>query len=237
VIISIFQTNLSAARLEVKDFYDLSTKKKELAISLIDTKNKQLFLKNNMVPIGSSVLTGSGDLEKTGIKGILHAASGSMSKHSGVYRPSLKGVELSVMNSLKLAQLKGYKSVAVPFVGGGIFLNSIGVSKLILAKSILGVSLREANKLKLTIVAYTNDDYEIFKKAIKELKAENSKSLKIIRGSITKFSDHQSQLIINAANTELIFGGGLSGHIGSKTNKYGQINSDCKFLIRKILAK
>lgn len=190
-----------------------------------------------MVPIGSSVLTGAGELEKTGIKGILHAASGSMTNKSGIYKPSLIGVELSVMNSLKLAKRKGYKSVAIPFVGGGIFLNSIGVSELKLAKSILKTSSKNAEGLKLTIVAYSTKDYETFKKAEKEL--EKSKKLakntiSIVKGSITKFSDHKSQLIINAANTELTFGGGLSGHIGGKTGSTVEINNDCKLLIKRI---
>jgi O-acetyl-ADP-ribose deacetylase (regulator of RNase III) len=233
IVLCIFAKNSKAQKNNISDYYDFSMKGKLLAISLIKTENRLSYLKMNMAPLGSSVLTSSGNLASTGIKGILHAASGSMTKQGDLFKPSLKSVEISLMNSLILAKKKGFSSVAIPFIGGGIFLNSIGVEKLELAKTILKTSLKNMGKLKISIVAFGDMDYKIFKQA----QIKISSSIKIINGSITKFSDHKSELIINAANTELIFGGGLSGHIGSKTERISQINSDCKLLINKIKSK
>lgn len=231
-------------------YYDFSQNERILSASLKSTKHIDLFLSYGMLPIGSAALTSSGALEETGIKGILHAASGSMTRFDGVFKPSIDGVIGSIKNSLRLAKRKRFKSVAIPFIGGGIFLNSIGMSKKELAYNIIKTAIQNMGALELSFIAYSQDDYELFQTEYQTVLSEESRFSRysnqilfrlpvkqrsnVLRGSITDFALHNRELIVNAANTELSFGGGLSGFIGRKTQESTQIDNDCQSIIQKI---
>jgi O-acetyl-ADP-ribose deacetylase (regulator of RNase III) len=231
-------------------YYDFSQGQRLLAVSFKSTKNRKTFLEQGMLPIGSAALTSSGAMNSTGIRGILHAASGSMTMHSGIYKPSISGVVKSIKNSLRIAKRKGYKSVAIPFIGGGIFLNSIGISKNELANTIINTAIQNAGALELSFIAYSQSDFNIFEKEYKSVLLKRSRFSKytdkvlfripiihrtnVLRGSIVDFDLHQRELIINAANTELIFGGGLSGFIGRKTQESNKIDRECQLMINAL---
>ena len=216
--------------------YDFSTETRKRIVSIAGTTNKLKFLKHNMLPIGSAALTNSGTLNTSGIKGIIHAASGSMTKHVGIFKPSLFGVTQSIINAIDLANKSGHKGVAIPFIGSGIFLSSINLSKDELAKNIIETALKANNKLSLSFIAYSNEDYNVLKTAHKNVTKDLNKKTKsnVLKGSITDFKLHKKELIINAANTELIFGAGLSGFIGRKSGEANIINSDGQNIIMKL---
>lgn len=220
----------------IKDFYDLSTKERVLAISFKGSDSIKEFLSQEMAPLGSAVLTGSGELDKKGVTGIIHAASGSMSKSQGIFKPSIDGVELSLSNAVRIAEKRGFKSIAIPFIGSGIFLSRIGVSKEALAGKILESSAT-SEVVAPVIVAYSDDDLRIFQKALKKLDTKKASKIKILKGSITDFSLHKSPAIVNAANTELVFGGGISGFIGRSSGEADKINRDGKKIIEFLKSK
>jgi len=209
-------------------------------ISFEFTKNRKLSLEKNMVPRGSAVLTTSGQLKKDGIKGIIHAATGSMNSSDTNFSPNLEGIKNSIKNSLIIAKKNKISSLAFPFLGSGIFLTSIGVSRNILAREILDTIIKNhenPSSLMIKLVAYSKEDLGIFKKEFEVLTKENPelvKRIEILEGSITDYSLHKSEVIVNAANTELVFGGGISGHIGSKTKEANSINLQCRKLIDKL---
>jgi O-acetyl-ADP-ribose deacetylase (regulator of RNase III) len=250
-LLTFLMTNMAFAKSIIKkrnvSYYDFSKNDRLLTVSFKSTKNRKQFLREGMLPIGSAALTSSGAMSDSGIKGIIHAASGSMTMHSGIYNPSITGVVKAIKNSLRIAKRKGFDSVAIPFIGGGIFLNSIGISKNELAHTIISTALKNIGGLKLSFVAYTQNDFEVFEDEYEKALAQQSKLSKfadkilfrktlakrtnVLRGSITNFDLHKRELIINAANTELIFGGGLSGFIGKMSQESGRIDHECQLMI------
>lgn len=212
------------------EVYDISTKDKPLAISYESSRLKSS-IKHNMVPIGAAALTRSGKLEKSGIKYIIHVASGSMTSAKEDFRPSLAAIEQGLKNSFKLLELKKIKKVAIPFIGSGIFRSRIGLTKKQLAKKIIKTLNSFKKRFAITIVAYSSEDYNLFNSVI------NYKEISLVKGSITNFKDHNAPVILNAANTELLFGGGLSGHIGSKTKQSKQIDQELNELKSKLASE
>lgn len=63
------------------------------------------------IPLGGAVLTGPGRLPH---KAIIHVAGISM-----LWRSSERSIRQSVINALRLASEKGYRSIAFPLIGAG----------------------------------------------------------------------------------------------------------------------
>lgn len=231
------------------DHYDLSTSERVLAAK-IELNNAGEFLDANMVPIGSAVLTDSGELYEQGIKGILHAASGSMTRFDGIFQPSLEGITNSLKNSLLLAKNQGFKSVAIPFIGSGIFLQRLGVDKKELAYHIAKASLHNSRNIRIVFVGYSEEDRSLLEearlRALEEItlkkkvwdflhfSASASKRSSVAGGSLVDYDVHQCELIINPANTEVSFGGGLSGVIARASRKSYEIDRDAQEMIQEI---
>jgi O-acetyl-ADP-ribose deacetylase (regulator of RNase III) len=194
-------------------------------------------IRQGRLPRGSALWTSSGALKNQGITGIIHAASGSMMHSGGHNEPSLNSVGLSVANSVRLAELHGAPRIAIPFVGGKIFVERIGVTPHELAKEIIrsAVAARGEGEIEIRFVLFGAEDYGVFMGAYKELSQKvDMSSAKILEGSITDFSLHGSPVIVNAANTEVIFGGGLSGLIGRATQSIDAINQEAAAAIREL---
>lgn len=194
---------------ELKPYYELSP---SLAVSAAGTVYVKEVEASTMVPRGAAVLTGAGRLE--GIKYIVHAAPGAMTRSGPQFSPTLEGLRLSLKNSLILAEKKQVSCLAVPFIGGGIFLNALGIKKAELAQEI--VAATKSGRVKYVVLP---EDKQYFPAAIV--------------GSILDFKLHKCEAIINAANMEVTFGGGLSGAIGSATKEAAEINRQARELIRK----
>jgi esterase len=177
----------------------------------------------NMIPLGSALSTPAGDLEKTGIRQIIHAASGSSAQYKAkdLTEPTLSSVYGSVMNSLELARAGGHKRVALPFIGGGIFAKRIGTTNEELAKAIVSSASRNGNDLEVVFVLFSDEEVELFKNLVAKRRNTN---LHVVKGSITDYEVHKASAIVNAANMEVTFGGGVSGVIGKASGQIDEIN-------------
>ncbi len=195
----------------------------------ISSEEIKLSKASKLAPRGSATITDSGKLKNQNIKAIIHAATGSMNRSGKSFDPSLESVELSVKNSVKLAQKNSFTSIAVPFLGSGIFISRIGTTKKKLAATIIQAMSDAANDIKPVFVAYGDSDYEL----VKAVKARlNTSKVSIVKGSITDYSVHNAAVIVNAANTELVFGGGLSGVIARATGASDEIDKENKAILQ-----
>src|SRR6185369_6055010 len=122
----------------------------------------------NMLPCGSAVLTGSGDLEKQGIKAIIHACPGTMKRTKDEdFQPTIQGIIRSVQNSILLVEKNNYKSVAFCLIGSN-FLDSIippsqGTKKERqekLAEIIIKAAVEQNKKLKIVFVDFGNEAFQ-----------------------------------------------------------------------------
>lgn len=205
--------------------------KVELGSELYDNSLKSL----NMLPRGSALITSAGELEKTGIKNIIHAATGSMTKSGGNFEPTLKSIEDSIINSLKLAKNHGHKRIAIPFIGGAIFLGRIGVSAPELAETIIKSAVNNRNGLEISFVAFGENPTALFQEILKKNYPQiSADQVNVVNGSITEFDLHKASAIVNAANMEVLFGGGLSGAIARATNRMQQIDDEALELIKSL---
>lgn len=182
-----------------------------------------------LAPRGSAVLTSSGELAPTGITAIIHAASGSASRNDPAFVPSLEGVVMSVRNSILLAQKNDFNSIAIPFIGGKIFLSRIGISAEELAAAIVDSILSTPrDNIEVKLVAFGQTDFELFQKILHE----RGDPFPVLEGSITDFSLHHCPVIVNAANMEVEIGGGISGVIGAASGSPARLNAEAKTTLK-----
>lgn len=187
----------------------------------------------NMLPLGGAILSDSGALKNQGITAIIHAGSGSMTEEGLGFDPTLQSVGASVFNSIRLAQKNGYKRIAVPFIGGKVFADRIGVAPEKIAQAIVRAALKAKNETEICFVLFGNEDVAIFGKIINSLPHDATTRVEVFNGSITQFTLHRAPVIVNAANTEAQFGGGLSGVIGRGTQMIDSIDRENARLIRE----
>jgi O-acetyl-ADP-ribose deacetylase (regulator of RNase III) len=177
-----------------------------------------------MLPRGSAMLTESGNLKDKNITAIIHAASGSMTNRDEAFRPSEEGVKQSISNSIILAKRFKHSRIAIPFVGGGIFRSYMKASAEELASIIIHAAVESRDQLEVRFVMINDHDFGVFQKELAKLTA-NPKfqsigtAVKVVKGSLTEFSDHGATAIVNGANMEVTFGGGISGAIANAVGK------------------
>ena len=177
-------------------------------------------------PLGSSVWTSSGQLSARGITAIAQAATGTMPPHvvkGG--EPTRDSVSDAVQNALVQAAQNGRGRLAIPFLASGIFASRMNppCSKSELAGVIVRSAKAHAGRVTPVIVAWDHRDHADFKAAIAQEKATQ---VELVEGSITDFSLHGCDVIVNAANMEVRFGGGISGAIGSATGEISKIDAE-----------
>jgi O-acetyl-ADP-ribose deacetylase (regulator of RNase III) len=220
------------------------------------------------LPRGAALITTSGDLAKQTrslhmmtykemsrrenyceIKWIIHAASGLYDLSN--YHPTKKSVILSVQNSIILAEIRNIKSLAIPLVGGGFFLNLIkktspGITKEQLAEAIVKAAINQRNFANETLTIVFNDyNSNNFQNVLNKLKNDsnwnskfNEDNTKAVEGDITDFNIHKCEAIVNAANCKVQFGEGISGIIGEKTGEEAEaINGEAREIINEYKRK
>jgi O-acetyl-ADP-ribose deacetylase (regulator of RNase III) len=191
----------------------------------------------DMLPIGSALITTSGALADTGITAIIHAASGSMCLSGALYDPTLFSVAASVRNSMHLARAHGHASVAIPFIGGQIFLQRICTTADALARTIVEAVIGSGGGLSIRLVTFLPADTCLFESIVAQsLQASPlppGVSIEVRQGDICAFDLHGCSAIVNAANTEVQFGGGVSGAIARATRSDVAIDREAKNLIKK----
>lgn len=228
--LSLSATAVIFAKKSVK-YFEHQVSGETYAISAAKTSRLKKIEAVGMVPRGAAVLTPSGALKTQGIQHIIHAAPGAMTETGKNFNPTLKGLRTSLLNSVELANKKGLYCLAVPFIGGGIFLNAFKMTKEELAKDIVKTLQKIKPAQSIVFVTWGQEDTEIFKKVMADLAVKENFSL--APGSITDFKTHKCDTIVNAANMEVSFGGGISGVIGNATEKGEEIDAGAKELIQK----
>ncbi len=188
-----------------------------------------------VVPRGSAVITDSGALKEKGITQIIHAAPGSMFRSEPEFIPAESGVDLAVRNSMALAKANGHHRVAVPFIGGNIFLSRIGIPPEQLATTIVKAALETRGDMEIRFVMFKPEELEVFDKVLKKLLPPGTPpgAVQVQQGSITDAKLHGATAIVNAANIELTFGAGLSGAIGDATANRRGIDEEAAKAIAK----
>ena len=81
----------------------------------------------------------------------------------------------------------------------------------------------------MRFVTFGDEDTQLFKNALKKYGgALTSQQVALTPGSITDFKLHGASAIVNAANMEVRFGGGLSGAIGKATGEANKIDEEAR---------
>jgi O-acetyl-ADP-ribose deacetylase (regulator of RNase III) len=212
---------------------------KEIPVATPAEQEKDAELERKLtLPKGSALLTSSGELSRKGIRHIIHAATGSMYASGFKYDPTVKSVMDSVRNSLELARAFDHHRVAIPFIGGKIFVERIGVSPQDLANAIVSSAVENRGDLELRFVTFGDEDSELFRTAIRDYaKGLSTEQVALTPGSLIDFELHKATVIINAANTEVKFGGGLSGVIARATGEAYKIDQEAENVISKFYSK
>lgn len=179
-----------------------------------------------LLPRGSALVTSSGALAKTGITHVVHAATGSSRQTGGAFDPTMESVRLSTLNSLSLAKQVGGKRVALPFVGGRIFLGRIGTTPEALAETLVQAALDGRGDLEVTFVLVDEAQATLFRGLLAKHGAPAT--VRAVVGNIVAFASHGADVIVNAANTEVVFGDGVSGAIGRATNAIEAIDDEAR---------
>ena len=199
-----------------------------------DLKSKSL------LPRGSALMTGTGKLAPE-ITAIFHAATGTMFSYSPempYYDPSLQSVEDSIKACFVLGKINGNKRLAMPFIGGNIFKKRIfygqGLSKdeenerLVACIISSTVNSAKSSGSDFCFVAYDQPTYLLFSSELKKSYGEVDLSEHLKEANITHFKSHKCDGIVNAANMEVQFGGGISDAIGRATQNQIHIDKEAK---------
>lgn len=173
------------------------------------------------VPRGAALLTSSGKLIDSGIQAILHAASGSWRETGPHFIPTIEGVELALRNCFILARKNNLRSVAMPFIGAGIFLNKLKTTKQILIATIVSAASPFPDVL-ITVAFINRSDYQLCRRIL----ASSESHVTLVEQNLLKIPGVSA--IINAANMEVIFGTGVSGIIGKATGAEQAINAEAR---------
>ena len=197
-----------------------------------------------LLPNGSAFYTSSGSLSSRGIKAIIHAASGSSSRDGRGLTPTLHSVANCVRNALILAKRRNHTKIAIPFIGGALFLTRIGTTLDLLANAIIRAVLDNRGSMQVALVPFGPQDTWLFQQVLENLLKEpqyastrNDGSVEVTPGDITRYDVHGADVIVNAANTEGKFGGGVSGAIGQATGNKTQIDHEASKIIAAFISK
>lgn len=216
-----------------------------LPISSIGTENQMA--RAGAIPCGSALRTGAGNLEAGGIQAIIHAAPESFVA-AGNEENFLKGVALSVKNSMILASQDryGYRRVAVPFIGSAIFGGTSDREKL--AKVVVKSAIEQSanwdpgldegrNDAELYFIVWNGETTQVegrnlndyFIDAVQEAQRRHPGGrINLVRFDYINELNGQVDAIVNAANTNVNFGGGISGAIGRATGDAVNINDEAR---------
>lgn len=185
-----------------------------------------------LLPIGSAFYTTSGALRTVGINGIIHAAIGSISREGKGLTPTLSSVSNCVKNSIILAKRNNHTKVAIPFIGGMIFLQRTGLDPDVLARAVIRTAIENKGRhLEVRLVTFGEEHTNLFQTILTEFLAqpqysEHASSIAVCPGDITKFETHGCDVIVNAANIEGRFFGGVSGAIALASQNAAAIDKE-----------
>jgi len=201
--------------------------------------------KKTLVPRGSALMTSSGNLSPN-IKAILHAASGLMDRYypeKPDYEPTLQSVSDSIGACFELGKSNGLKRIAIPFIGGRIFklrifdgqgLSADDQDKQLVACIVKAtIDSAKSNSCDYCLIAFDSNANTLFNNELKKSYPSEDINEHLKQGDITKFDLHNCDAIVNAANMEVRFGGGLSAAIANATGEQHKIDQEATASINK----
>jgi len=199
---------------------------------------------------GSALLTdtldgsgsGSSMLNSKGITHIIHAINQPFSAFNNNKEFFIDYVVRSVQNSIILADKNNFEKLAIPLVGGGIYLGSCDPQEL--AESIIRGSINQLEKCQslkeIIFIDWKSNSVKYLEKAIlekfaKEIKDKWLGKVSVIAGGgdIRDKNLHGASVIVNAANTQVKFGSGISGAIAEQVGNKAKIETKARELIDK----
>ena len=188
-----------------------------------------------MVPLGAAVWTSAGRLADDGIEAIVHAASGAMRQTGDGFDPTRGSITACIQNALALAEAHGHRRLALPFIAGGIFADRIepAIDKAELAALIVQACETAPASVEPVLVAHADADRSLFEAALAH---QRDTRTRLLQGSLTDFALHGARAIVNAANMEVVFGGGISGVIGKATGDPAAIEAEAAEAIAEFWA-
>jgi len=190
-----------------------------------------------LLPIGSAFYTSSGALRAVGINGVIHAAIGSISREGKGLTPTLYSVSNCVRNCLTLAKRNNHLKVALPFIGGMLFLQRTGLDPDVLARAVIRTAIENKGRhLEVRLVTFGEEHTNLFQSILMEFLAqpqysEHTSSISVCPGDITKFETHGCDVIVNAANIEGRFFGGVSGAIALASQNAAAIDKEAAKIV------
>ena len=123
----------------------------------------------------------------------------------------------------------------MPLVGGGIWLtdNRIKTTSDKLADAIVSTAIDNRGDVQVVFVGFSKADAELFRQAVMRAAPDVPDGVSIVQGDITVPSVHGASAIVNAANMEVRFGGGLSRAIGKASEQQQEIDAEARDAIRQ----
>lgn len=122
----------------------------------------------------------------------------------------------SIANAFRLTRDHGERRLVLPFIAGGIFASRIRppIEKAELVRLIVDACAAHRGGIEAVLVAFGEADFALFQRT---LAAGPDAGIQVCEGSLTDVGVHAAPVIANAANMEVVFGGGISGAIGAAT--------------------
>ncbi|CAG8666870.1 3187_t:CDS:2 [Ambispora leptoticha] len=219
-----------------------------LPISSVGTGNDRPDLVPNLngtpghLTAGSALLTdtldgsgnGSSILNDKGITHLIHAVNQPFSSFANNEQWFINYVVRSVQNSIILADRYKFEKLAIPLVGGGIFLGSCDPQKL--AEGIVKGAINQLAECKTYNKLFCLTDIiakppEKIANGGLELAKNPTKIIFDEWGDIRDKRIHEASVIVNVANTQVKFGGGISGAIAKQVGDKTKIEAKAQELI------
>jgi len=127
--------------------------------------------------------------------------------------------------------------VALPFIGGMLFLQRTGLDPDVLARAVIRTAIENKGRhLEVRLVTFGEEHTNLFQSILMEFLAqpqysEHTSSISVCPGDITKFETHGCDVIVNAANIEGRFFGGVSGAIALASQNAAAIDKEAAKIV------
>lgn len=117
------------------------------------------------IKVGEAVATGAGRLKA---RYVIHAAAMGYDDQGQMIPPSAESIRSATLNSLKLAESLGLKSIAFPALGTGVGGFPLEEAAKIMIGAVREYLARGSNLEKVIFVLFGDEAYRAFKEALEE---------------------------------------------------------------------
>ncbi len=122
-------------------------------------------LSKGPIKVGEAVATGAGRLKA---RYVIHAAAMGYDDQGQMIPPSSESIRSATINSLRLAEDLGLKSIAFPALGTGVGGFPLKEAANIMVKAVREYLSKGSNLEKVIFVLFGDEAYQAFKEALEE---------------------------------------------------------------------